>query len=157
MPPTGRNVLQEGERVRRHLHISCPSANFQEEIRNGEEQSVESSSHRLSIFTTGQCEPPAGQMQWKSRRRQNFSENTKTRCQQGHWFSSNKNTINLHRLVSASNAAPWTWDMFPLNWKMSAAAACLDGPGSWALGDPGHSSDTPLCIPALYFELHSPL
>ena len=52
-------------------------------------------------------------------------------------------------------------DKFALNWKMlsclSAAAASLDGPGSWALGDPGHSSDTPLCIAALYLELHLPI
>ena len=52
-------------------------------------------------------------------------------------------------------------DKFALNWKMlsclSAAATCLDGPGSWALGDPGHSSDTPLCIAALYLELHLPI
>ena len=43
-----------------------------------------------------------------------------------------------------------------LNRRMSgclSTAGCVDEPGSWASGDPSHSSDTPLCIAALYLEL----
>ena len=40
-----------------------------------------------------------------------------------------------------------------LNRRMSgclSTAGCVDEPWSWASGDPSHSSDTPLCIAALY-------